>query len=147
MTMDIMTRPTEAGIGDLREAIDGLFEGFLGPRAAYARYQEARPWAPDVDIRETDEEISLYCDLPGVEKQDVQVEVRDNTLVLSGQRKAHTEQDGWLRREASRGSFYRAFGLPAEVEAGKVNASMNNGVLQIRLPKAEQAKPHRVTVA
>lgn len=146
MTMELMTRP-EAGIGNLREAIDGLFEDFLGPRAAYARYQEARPWAPDVDIRETDEELTLYCDLPGVEKQDVQVEVRDNTLVLSGQRKAHKEEDGWLRREAFSGAFFRAFTLPAEVEAGKVSASMTNGVLEIHVPKAEQAKPHRVTIA
>lgn len=146
MTMELMTRP-EAGIGNLREAIDGLFEDFLGPRAAYARYQEARPWAPDVDIRETDEELTLYCDLPGVEKQDVQVEVRDNTLVLSGQRKAHKEEDGWLRREAFSGAFFRAFTLPAEVEAGKVSASMTSGVLEIHVPKAEQAKPHRVTIA
>jgi len=147
MTMEIMTRPAEAGIGDLREAIDGLFEGVLGPRAAFARYQEARPWAPDVDIRETDEEIALYCDLPGVEKQDVQVEVRDNMLVLSGQRKPHSEQHGWLRREAFAGAFHRAFSLPAEVEAGKVSASLTDGVLHIRLPKAEQAKPHRVMIA
>lgn len=135
MTMELMTRP-EAGNADL---LDGLF--------AYARGQAARPWAPEVDIRETDEELALYCDLPGVEKQDVQVEVRDNTLVLTGQRKPHKEQDGWLRREAFHGAFYRAFGLPAEVEAGKVSASMVNGVLEIRLPKAEQAKPHRVTIA
>ena|SRR5579883_1995464 len=146
MTMELMTRP-QGGVGDLREAIDGLFEDFLGPRAAYARAAEAQPWAPDVDIRETDDELTLYCDLPGVEKADVQVEVRDNTLVLSGQRKAHKEEDGWLRREAFSGAFYRAFSLPAEVEAGKVSATMANGVLEIRLPKAEQAKPHRVTIA
>jgi HSP20 family protein len=143
MTMELMTRP-QGGV-DLREAIDGLFEGVLGPRSAYARH-ETRPWAPDVDIRETDEEIALHCDLPGVEKQDVQVEVRDNTLVLYGERKAQKEQDGWIRREAFSGAFYRAFTLPAEVEAGKVSASMTNGVLQIRAPKAEKAKPHRVAV-
>lgn len=146
MTMELMTRPQETGIGDLRDAIDGLFQDFLGPRAAYAAHGAA-PWAPAVDIRETDEELALYCDLPGVEKQDVSVEVRDNTLVLSGVRKPRKEQDGWLRREAFAGSFYRAFTLPAEVEAGKVSASMRDGVLEIRLPKTEQAKPHRVSIA
>lgn len=147
MTMELMTRPQEAGVGDLRDAIDGLFEDILGSRAAHARAYEAAPWVPAVDIRETDEAIALYCDLPGVEKQDVQVEVRDNTLVLSGQRKARKEEDGWLRHEAFSGAFYRAFTLPAEVQAGKVTAAMNNGVLEVRLPKAEQAKPHRVQIA
>lgn len=138
MTMELMTRP--------QETIEALLENFLGQRAAHARAYEAAPWAPAVNIRETDEEIALYCDLPGVEKQDVQVEVRDNTLVLSGERKA-SKEDGWLRQEAFRGAFYRAFTLPAEVQAGKVSAVMANGVLEIRLPKAEQAKPHRVQVA
>lgn len=145
MNMDLMTRP-QAEVGDLRTAIDGLFEDFLGPRAAYARALQAAPHAPSVDIRETDEEIVLYCDLPGVEKQDVQVEVRDNNLVLSGERKPRKEE-GWLRREAFAGGFYRAFALPAEVQATKVKAAMSNGVLEVRLPKAEQAKPHRVTIA
>lgn len=139
MTMELMTRP--------QETIEALLESFLGQRAAHARAYEAAPWAPAVNIRETDEEIALYCDLPGVDKQDVQVEVRDNTLVLSGQRKASKEDDGWLRQEAFSGAFYRAFTLPAEVQAGKVNAAMTNGVLEIRLPKAEQAKPHRVQIA
>lgn len=138
MTMELMTRP--------QETIEALLENFLGQRAAHARAYEAAPWAPAVNIRETDEEIALHCDLPGVEKQDVQVEVRDNTLVLSGQRKA-SKEDGWLRQEAFSGAFYRAFTLPAEVQASKVSAVMTNGVLEIRLPKAEQAKPHRVQIA
>ena len=146
MNMDLMTRP-QTEMGDLRTAIDGLFEDFLGPRAAYARTRQAAPHAPSVDIRETDEEIVLHCDLPGVEKQDVQVEVRDNNLVLSGERKPRKEDDGWLRREAFAGAFYRAFALPAEVQATKVRAAMNNGVLEVHLPKVEQAKPHRVTIA
>jgi HSP20 family protein len=146
MDMELMNKP-QAEVGDLRTAIDGLFEGFLAPRVAYARAQAAIPHAPSVDIRETDEEIVLYCDLPGVDKQDVQVEVRDNNLVLSGERKSRKEEEGWLRREAFAGAFYRAFALPAEVQATKVKASMNNGVLEVRLPKAEQAKPHRVTIA
>lgn len=138
MTMELMTRP--------QETIEALLGNFLGERAAHTRAYEAAPWAPAVNIRETDDEIALYCDLPGVEKQDVQVEVRDNTLVLAGQRKP-SKEDGWLRQEAFSGTFYRAFTLPAEVQAGKVSAAMTNGVLEIRLPKAEQAKPHRVQIA
>jgi len=135
MTMEIVNKTQET---EPHQTIDGLLEGFLAPRA---------PFAPAVDIRETDDEIALRCDLPGVDKQDVQVEVRDNTLVLAGQRKPQKEQGGWLRQEAPTGAFYRAFALPAEVEAGKVSAAMSNGVLEIRLPKAEQAKPLRVQIA
>jgi len=146
MTMELTAKPQETGIGDLREAIDGLFEDFLGPRAAFARAYHGA-WAPAVDIRETDEEIAMYVDLPGLEKQDVQVEVKDNTLVVAGQRKAPKEQDGWQRCETARGAFYRAFSLPAEVQAAKVRAAMSNGVLELHLPKAEQAKPHKVEIA
>jgi HSP20 family protein len=145
MTMELMSRPQEAGIGGLRDAIDGLFEGFLGPRAAVARAYEG-PWAPAVDIRETEDEITMHVDLPGLEKQDVQVEVKDNTLVVAGQRKA-AKEDGWLRCETPRGAFYRAFSLPAEIQAAKVRAAMVNGVLELHLPKAEQAKPHKVEIA
>lgn len=142
MNMQLMTRPQADG-GHLRTAIDGLLEDFLGARA----YARVAPSAPAVDIRETEDELVLYCDLPGVEKQDVQVEVRDNNLVVAGERKPRKEEDGWLRRESYAGTFYRAFALPTEVQAAKVKASMSNGVLEVRLPKAEQAKPHRVTIA
>src|SRR5581483_7512407 len=111
MTMEVMTRPQETGINGFREAIDGLFEDFLGPRPALARGYEG-PWAPAVDIRETGEEIALHVALPGLEKQDVQVEIKDNTLVVTGQRKAAKEDEGWLRCETPRGPFYRAFSLP-----------------------------------
>ena len=133
MTMEVAMKPREKEL-----TIDGLLEGFLSPRA---------PFAPAVDIRETDDAIELHCDLPGVEKQDVQIEVRDKTLVLAGVRKPRKEEGGWLRQECASGSFYRAFALPAEVEAGRVSAAMSDGVLEVRLPKAEQAKPHRVQVA
>lgn len=146
MTMEVAVRPQETGIGDLREAINGLFEDFLGPRAALARAYEG-PWAPAVDIRETEEEIEMRVDLPGLEKQDVQVEIKDNTLVVSGQRKPDERQDGWLRCETPRGAFYRAYSLPADIQAAKVRAAMKNGVLELHLPKAEQAKPHKVEIA
>src|SRR5690242_11882668 len=125
MPMELMTRR--------QETIEALLEDFLGQRAAHARADEAAPWAPAVNVRETDEAIALYCGLPGVDKHDVQGEVRDNTLVLAGQRKAAKEGGGWLRQEAFSGAFYRAFTLPAEVQAGKVSAVMTNGVLEIRL--------------
>lgn len=102
-------------------------------------------WAPAVDIQETAEELVVQAALPGVRKEDVDLEVKDDTLILSGERKTPEGED-WLRRELPTGSFYRAFSLPAEVEPGKVKAAFRDGILEVRLAKAESAKPHKVKI-
>ena len=105
-------------------------------------------WVPAVDIRETDAELIVHAAIPGLSKEDVNLEVKDNTLVLSGQVKARgSEEDSWVRRELPRGEFYRAFSLPADVQPAKVTAAMRDGVLEVRLPKAEEARPRRISIA
>ncbi|MBI4375469.1 MAG: Hsp20/alpha crystallin family protein [Elusimicrobia bacterium] len=133
----------------LRNSVTGLFDDFFSGRPLLARGTDTETgwnWSPAVDIRETDDELVIYALVPGVEKEEIQIEIKDGALVLSGSRKAPAEDSGWLRREQYYGSFYRAFSLPAEIQQDRVSANHKNGVLEIRLPKAEKAKPHKVKV-
>ncbi|MBI3288406.1 MAG: Hsp20/alpha crystallin family protein, partial [Elusimicrobia bacterium] len=113
----------------------GLFSGF-----------EERAWMPPVDIRETNDELIVSAGLLGLRKDDCKVEVRDNTLILSGERKEPEGAQDWLRRELPHGQFYRAFTLPTDVKADQVKANYREGVLEIHLPKSESAKPRTVTI-
>lgn len=143
----VLVRESENRAADLRY-LDRLFESVFG-ESPLCRAQGALSlgWTPAVDIRETGTELVISAALPGLTKQDVNLEIKENTLVISGTLKAEAaEQDSWVRRELPRGEFYRAFSLPADAQTGKAKASMANGVLEIRLPKAEESKPRRISI-
>ncbi len=108
----------------------------------------SRPWGPAVDIIENDKELLLAADLPGVKLEDVEVKIEDGTLTLSGSRKFENEdnKNGYHRIERSYGAFHRAFALPESVDATKVEAAFENGVLKVTLPKKELARPRTVKV-
>lgn len=132
-------------------AMERLMESVFGETPAFgSRHLSGGAglgWVPAVDIRETDAELVVYAALPGLSKEDVALEVKDNTLVISGRMKGRgSEEESWVRRELPRGEFYRAFGLPADVLAAKVTATMRDGVLEVRLPKAEEARPRRIAI-
>ena len=109
----------------------------------------ARPWSPPVDIAETDSELILTADIPGVKLEDIKIEVENGTLSLSGSRDftAVETGGGFHRQERSYGTFHRAFILPETVDIEKVGASYDNGVLKVALPKKELAKPRTIKVA
>lgn len=135
----------------LRDTISGLFDDFFSGRPMLAtrhlQSDSGLGWVPAVNIRETQDAFIVLAALPGVEKSNVNLEVKDNTLILTGQvKEAQGEEDGWLRRELPAGPFYRAFNVAVEVDASKVGASFKNGILEIRLPKAEQSKPRKVQI-
>lgn len=136
----------------LRDTISGLFDDFFSGRPMLAsRHMLADNglgWTPAVNVRETDDAFLVHAALPGVEKGDVTLEVKDSTLTLTGHvKEADDAEDGLLRRELPTGQFYRAFNLASEVESGKVSANFRNGILEIRLPKAEQSKPRKVQIS
>jgi len=108
----------------------------------------SRPWGPAVDIVENDKELVVTADLPGVKLEDVEVKIEDGTLTLSGNRKFENEdsKNGYHRIERSYGEFRRAFALPDSVDATKVGAAFDNGVLKVTLPKKEVARPRTVKV-
>jgi HSP20 family protein len=108
----------------------------------------ARPWAPPVDILETEDELVVKADLPEVEMKDVHIEIEQGTLTLKGERKFEKPdgKGGYHRLERSFGKFMRAFSIPDTVDTEKVKAEYKLGTLTITLPKKEAAKPRTVKV-
>jgi HSP20 family protein len=133
----------------LQEEMNRLFNQFFrggeGGEAGWGTYT----WMPPVDIYETDDALVLTVELPGVAKEDVNVEIHQNTLMLRGQRKppAGVQGDRYHRVERAYGAFQRAFTLPMLVEQDKVQASYKDGILELHLPKSEAAKPKRIAIA
>jgi len=107
-----------------------------------------RPWAPSVDILETENDLVLKADVPGVEQKDIDIQIENGTLTLKGERKFERDEQkkGYHRLERSYGSFVRYFTLPDTVDPEKVRAEYNNGVLTVTLPKKEIAKPRSIKV-
>ena len=105
-------------------------------------------WAPSVDIAETAEAFEIKAELPDVKKDDVKVTVEDGQLRISGERKQEKDEKGkkFHRVERSYGSFMRSFALPENVDDSKLSAEYKDGVLNVRLPKTEQAKPKAIAV-
>lgn len=108
----------------------------------------ARPWAPPVDILETENDLLLKADLPGVDLKDIDIHIENGTLTLKGERKYEKEEKdkGFHRLERSYGSFVRYFTLPDTVDTEHVKAEFQNGVLTVTLPKKEIAKPKSIKV-
>jgi HSP20 family protein len=108
----------------------------------------ARRWTPAMDLVETDEHFVLRADLPGVAESDVKIELDDNVLTVSGERKAEHEEkrEGFYRVERSFGSFSRTLTLPKGVDPEGVSAAFSQGVLEVRIPKPEQRKPRRIAI-
>ena len=107
-----------------------------------------RRWIPAMDLVESDDHFVLKADLPGLAEDDVAIEVEDNVLTVSGERKAEHEdkREGYVRVERSYGSFRRSLTLPEGVDPEAVEASFDKGVLEVRIPKPEERKPHRVAI-
>ncbi|MDX8405157.1 MAG: Hsp20/alpha crystallin family protein [Mariprofundus sp.] len=109
---------------------------------------ESGLWSPSVDIRETGDALLIQAELPGIEKKDVHLEVKDGVLSISGERRYEKDvkEENAHRIERAYGRFSRSFRLPRNIDADKVEASMNNGVLEVRLPKCESAKPKAIAI-
>ena len=103
-------------------------------------------YIPAVDIYESENEIVLLADMPGVAPGDVDVDLRDNQLTLLGKVTLEEKQERVLLQEYGVGDFYRQFTLSSRIDQGKIEASMKDGVLTLTLPKAEVAKPKKVVV-
>ena len=125
-----------------------LFNTFFEPPAG-GNGNVMRRWSPAMDLVETQDQYVLRADLPGVSEDDVKIELDDNVLTVSGERKAeHTESKaGYRRVERASGSFRRSLTLPEGVDADAVSASFDKGVLEIHIPKPEQRKARTIQIA
>ena len=105
-------------------------------------------WNPAVDLYEKDDHFIIKAELPGINKEDIKVDLKDRVLTLSGERAYDNEvkEENYYRKERSYGRFQRAFTLPGDVDADKIKAEFKDGVLQIEVPKPEDKKAKQVTV-
>ena len=127
--------------GDMNRLFDRFFDG----RTANGT---SRRWIPAMDLLETEDHLVLRGDLPGLTEDDIDIEIKDNVLTVSGERKAENEEksEGYYRVERSFGNFSRSLTLPQGVDTGKVEANFDKGVLEVRIPKPAEAKPTRVQI-
>lgn len=109
----------------------------------------ATDWAPAVDIREDENRYLLVADLPGVDRKDVDITVEDNTLTFKGERTTEKEESnaGYRRRERVHGEFLRQFTLPDSADTENIQATVNDGVLEIAIPKQQKLQPKKITVS
>ena len=136
---------------ELEEMSDRLNRMFARPETRTSNGKETMiiaDWTPSVDISETEGEYQIKAEIPDVRKDDVKVTVEDGVLTIQGRRNQEKEEKGtkYHRIERSYGSFARTFSLPDVIEADKVNAEFKDGVLNLRLPKSEKAKPKAIEV-
>jgi HSP20 family protein len=106
-------------------------------------------WVPALDVWETETDVVYAFDLPGIPESDISIEVKDDTLTVSAER-GRTEEssdNGFYRFERRYGTFARAVGLPQGVDQDQINARYENGVLEIRVPKPEQAQPRKIELS
>ena len=131
----------------LREKMNRMFEDVFSGRTEDREIQ-AGTWAPSVDIFETENELVLTAEIPGIDEKDVEIKVEDNTLSIRGERKfeKETKEENFHRIERSYGSFYRAFTLPSSVDPERIQAEQENGVLKISMPKRQELKPRKVKI-
>ncbi len=105
-------------------------------------------WSPPVDIYETEDEIIMKAELPGLDRDDFSIEVKDNTIILQGERKfkKNLKEENYNRMERPYGMFKRIFNLPNTVDRDEVKAHYEGGVLEIMVPKAIEPKPEKIEV-
>jgi HSP20 family protein len=136
-------------LNSLQSEMNRLFNTVFDAPSSGATGPVLRRWVPAMDLVEAGDHFVLRADLPGMSEEDVSIEFEDGTLSVSGERKAeHEERDeGFHRVERSFGAFSRSLTLPKGVDADAVTASFDRGVLEIRIPKPEQKKPRRISIA
>jgi HSP20 family protein len=133
----------------LQSEMNRLFNTFFDtPTTGGNGSNAVRRWVPSMDLVETDEHFVLRADLPGLTEADVSIELEDNVLTVSGERKAEHEdkKEGFYRMERSFGQFRRSLTLPDGVDPDGIAATFDKGVLEVRIPKPEQRKPRRVAI-
>ena len=108
----------------------------------------AADWLPAVDVKEDAERFVISADVPGVDPKDININMENGTLTISGEKQTESQQEleNYKRVERTRGSFYRRFTLPESADAEKIGAKFNNGVLEIVIPKQERVQPRKIAI-
>ena len=143
--MTFLTRTNDPW-NDLRMLQNRLFEPFFG-RFEFDDAPATAAWAPPVDVAEDAEKIHVKVEVPGMDEKDLKVNYEDGLLTISGERQFERKDDrNYHRIERAYGSFTRSFSLPRTVDAAQIVANYRNGVLEIEIPKKEEAKPKQIRI-
>lgn len=142
------------GLSRWERDMDRMMEEFFGRRMRpfwperWSRAEEVEMTVPSVDVFEEKDDVVVKAELPGLDKDNIEVNVTDHLLTIKGEKKKEEEvkEENYYRAERSYGSFLRTLELPKDVQADKVKASFKNGILEIRMPKTEEAKAKEVKV-
>ena len=136
-------------LSSLQSEMNRLFQSFFDTPATSGGTGGLRRWHPAMDLVETEDHFVLRADLPGVAESDVKVELEDNVLTVSGERRHEQEvkKGGYYRIERASGAFARTLTLPEGVDAEAVEATFDKGVLEVRIPKPAERKPRRVAIS
>ena len=144
--MELVRWEPFAGFGNLRSVFNDLFDENFDRSSVRPSTSK---WYPAVDVLESKESYLIRTELPGMKREDIKVEVKDGTLVLSGERKSEKPAEGVEYRHAERvaAKFWRSFSLPETVKQDAIEATYKDGILEIRVPKAEEAKPRQIEIS
>jgi HSP20 family protein len=132
----------------LQHKMNDFFDDFFFPMDVGETVGRAWGWNPKVDIYEEADHIVLKAELPGVDKKDIEVDVKNGVLTLKGERSVENEvkEENYHRKERSFGRFERSFKLEGDVDADKITADYKDGILKVSIPKPEEIKPKQITV-
>ena len=130
------------------DRIGRIFGNSYVPESWLGDGESQMNWNPAVDVYDNDNSFIIQVELPGLEKKDIEIDVKDGVLTLKGERSSDKEwkDEKYYRRERAFGKFQRAFKLPSDIDPEKVKADFKNGVLKIEIPKPEIQKPKKITV-
>ena len=135
-------------VAELQNRINRMFDDSFGPSRNREDEVNVCAWRPVVDIYETETGVILSVDLPGVGKENVSVEVKDNVLTLKGERFPKTEinQEAYYRQERTYGTFQRSFTLHHNIQPDLIKATFRDGMLEIEIPRPDEEQPKQITV-
>ncbi len=138
-----------AELNTIQTEMNRLFNSFFDQPASGDRGSGLRRWIPAMDLVETTDHYVLRADLPGLSDEDVNIQLQDSVLTVSGERKAENgqQQEGYYRLERASGAFSRSLTLPEGVDPDGVKAKFDRGVLEITIPKPVQKKPRQVRIS
>jgi HSP20 family protein len=135
-------------IQTVQQEMNRLFGTFFDSQAGGNGDPSPRRWIPAMDLVEEGDQYVLRADLPGLSEDQVKIQLEENVLTISGERKSQHEErrEGYVRVERASGSFSRSLVLPDGVDPDSIEAHFDSGVLEVRIPKPEQPKPRRVAI-
>jgi HSP20 family protein len=135
-------------MSDIQGEVNRLFDSFLGRPVVSGAGSAVRTWAPILDMHETKDEVVLNFELPGISEKDVALSITGDLLTLKGERQANREfkEENAYHAERVYGKFERSVQLPMPVQADKVRATYRDGILEVKLPKAEEVKPKAIKI-